>query len=681
MTTWWERARRPGQTAVIENGDPRLVPGGRARLIGDLRQRAPQFVPEWHPTAPQDAGEALVKLFGVQAEPIVSRIEQLDQKYVVEYLSIAGLSLAPAQPATALVAFSAAPAAPASIIVPQGFPLSSAAADGVPNDVTWETQRTVAVAPAEIAETWVFDGEVLRPIGKDEPFAPFGAQQKPGSYLLLGLDSKIAPAPTLSFALVFAGAGETPAPVADGGEPVPTEPQPTLRWEALSEGRFAPIEIIVDDSAALARTGAIELRLPRSFTPDRPAAAGAGEKRRWLRLMLLQGRRRDQQAVARILLNAVPALAARSIRDELPVPVGASAPHTWRLAQTPVLPDSLVLEVDEGALTGDFEDDAAPDDGSAASGFRRWREVATLIGQPPDARVFVLDPAAGTITFGNDEQGRAPPAGIRNIIARQYRVASGRGGAVEADSIGKLVRSLPHLKSVTNPLPASGGVDSQQLSSVLASGPALVRARGRAVSPGDMALFAARAPGADVARAFALRGIDPSLPGARLPGVVGLFIVPNRRPNDPSAGPPIPDAATLGATATYLARKLGPLGARVVAAAPRYHSVRIEASIEIDPAADAGATMRVLLDSLDAYLSPYVGGDAGTGWSIGRPIRYSRLIRRLLAASQSVRSVPYLGIVVDDVRKGACADAPLSPYGLPWPAGHELLPVPAEATS
>jgi predicted phage baseplate assembly protein len=678
MTAWWERARSPGQVAVIENGDPRLIPGGRSRLIGDLRQRTLQFVPEWQPAGEQDAGDALVKLFGVQADPIMSRIERLDEKYVVEFLSIAGLSLAPARPATTLVAFTAATAAPAPVIVPQGFPLSSAAGDGSPDDVIWETERAVAVMPGELAEILVFDGEILRPIGEGEAFLPFGAEQKPGSYLLLGLDSKIAPAPTVSLGFVFTGAGEVPPPAAEGGEPASTQPQPIVRWEALFAGRFVPIEIIVDDSATLARTGAMELRVPRSFTPDRPAAAGAGKQRRWLRLLLLQGRRNGQREVQQVLLNVVPALAARSIRDELPVPGGASAPRTWRLAQAPVLPGSLVLEVDEGALTGDLEDEATSD--GAADGFRRWREVETLVGQPAEARVFVLDPAAGTITFGNDVDGRAPPAGIRNIVARRYRVASGRGGAVEADSIGKLVRSLPHLKGVTNPLPASGGVDAEQLASVVQSGPALVKARGRAVSPGDMAIFAARTPQADVARAFALRGIDPSLPGARLPGVVGLFIVPNRRPNDPSAGPPIPDAGTLRAAAANLAHELGPLGARVIAAAPRYHLVRIEASLEIDPAADAGAIMRVLLDSLDAYLSPYVGGDSGTGWSIGRPIRYSRLIRRLLAASPSVRSVPYLAIVVDDVRMDACADAPLTPYGLPWPAGHELLPVPAEAT-
>jgi hypothetical protein len=160
-----------------------------------------------------------------------------------------------------------------------------------------------------------------------------------------------------------------------------------------------------------------------------------------------------------------------------------------------------------------------------------------------------------------------------------------------------------------------------------------------------------------------------------------VFVVPNRRPNDPDPGPPIPDQGTLRAVAAHLARKLGPLGARVVAAAPRYHAVRIEATIELNPAADAGAIMRVLLDSLDVYLSPYVGGDARGGWPMGHPIRHSRLVRRLLDTSSSVRSVPYLAIAIDDVRMEACGDATLTTYGLPWAVGHELLPVPAQVAT
>jgi predicted phage baseplate assembly protein len=673
MTVWWERGRRPDQLPAIEQGEPRLVPGGRAALIAVVRARIAGFTPDWRPAKEGDAGDALIKLFGTQLEPVLARIERLDERALIEFLSTAGLSLPGARPASALVAFEVAPAAPAPVVVPPGFQLASAAADGSPDDVIWETQRTLAAIPGEVAELFVHDGETIRPVEPAAPFEPFGPEQRAGSYLLIGLDAPLAPSPTLSLGVLLADAATAPTPVAEGGEPGATASRPVLRWEALAAGGFQPVEVITDGSALLARTGIVELRLPRGFPPDRPAAAGEGEPRRWLRLRLLQGRRESPTPIARLLLNVVSALAARSIRDELPTPLGASAPRQWRLSQTPVLEGSLVLVVDEGI---EAFDDAEED--VAAAGFCRWHAVETLSGQPPDARVYVLDPATGIISFGDNRTGRAPPAGIRNIVARLYQVAAGRASAVEAESITRMLRSIPHLRGVTNPLPASGGVDTGTLEAILASGPALVRARGRAVSPDDMALLAGQAPGADVARAFALRGVDPALPGARMPGVVGLFVVPRRRPGDPAAGPPVADQATLGAAAAALARDLAPLGARVVAGNPRYHRVRIEAAVEIDAVADAGAVMRVLFDALDRYLDPYRGGEAGDGWGLGAPLRHARLVRRLHDASAAVRSVPYLAINLDGHRHEACADAPLSLYGLPWPDGHELIPQIAE---
>jgi predicted phage baseplate assembly protein len=381
-------------------------------------------------------------------------------------------------------------------------------------------------------------------------------------------------------------------------------------------------------------------------------------------------------SVQQVLLNAAPVRAARSIRDEFPLPVGSSAPNDWTLSQTPILPGSLLLEIDEGGLTDDEQELQSPvGRGGDDSRFRRWHEVDTLTGQPPDARVFVLDPATGTLTFGNDREGRSPPAGIRNIVARVYRVAAGRGSAVEAESIQSMTLSLPFLTGVNNPLAASGGADAETVPQALRAGPALVRARGRAVSPEDVALMARRVAGADVARAFARRGVDPGFPEALMPGVVGLFILPNPRPKDARLAPPVPDSSTLAEVARQLTSTLAPLGARVVAASPRFHRIRIEATVELAFGSDVGKTMRELLESLDNYLSPYVGGDSGDGWQMGSPIRHARLVRRLLQSSPSVRSLPYLAIVIDDERREGCEDAALADDGLPWPIGHELLPV------
>ncbi|MGE0853112.1 MAG: putative baseplate assembly protein [Hyphomicrobiaceae bacterium] len=681
MTTpaWWDRARRPSDRAAMAGGAPVLVPGGTPALVRALWERRSHYVPDWRPgNGTEDAGEALVRLFGSQLEPVLARVERLGERALVEFLSAAGVSLGAARPAIALLAFTAASAAPRPVQVPERFQVTSPTADGSPGDVTWETTRSLFAVPGEVAEMLTHDGTVLRPVVAGESVRPFGLDQRLGSYLLLGLDTPIAPEPTLTLGLLLAAdAAGPPAPVAEGGEAPPDRPRPTLVWEALVGSRFQPMEVVVDDTAAVTRGGVVQLRCPRGWAPERPDTIFPGPPRRWLRLRLAQGRHTPAPVrIASVLLNLVPAIAARTVIDEVPTPLGGREPGRYRLSQAPVLAGSLILEVEEGEAEPD-EIVPEPDIGVAAigPGWRRWQEVKTLVGRPGDARVFVLDPATGVVSFGDNREGRAPPAGVRNIVARRYRVATGRAGAVEAGAISRPVRSVPFLQGVSNPLPASGGADAESLVAALRRGPGLVRARGRAVTASDMALMAVTAPGADIARAFALPGVDPSMPGLPQPGVVGLFVVPVRRPGDRSLEPPMPAAETLRAVAGHLARELGPLGARVVAAAPRWHRVRIEAIVELDPAADVGASIGLVLDALDRYFDPYLGGEADEGWSLGAAIQHPRLLRRVLDASSDVRAVPHLAIVVDGLRRDPCEDAPLAADGLPWPVGHEVVPL------
>ena len=169
MTVWWERGRAAGQRAFVKAGQPQLLPGGRDALITALRGRIHGFTPDWRPESAGDAGEPLIRLFGTQLDPVLKRIEQLDDKAIIEFLSTAGLSLASARPARALVSFEVAPTAPVPVIVPEGFQLASSAADDSGEEVVWETDDTLAAVPGEIAELLVFDGEVTRSLNPAEP--------------------------------------------------------------------------------------------------------------------------------------------------------------------------------------------------------------------------------------------------------------------------------------------------------------------------------------------------------------------------------------------------------------------------------------------------------------------------------------------------------------------------------
>jgi hypothetical protein len=205
-------------------------------------------------------------------------------------------------------------------------------------------------------------------------------------------------------------------------------------------------------------------------------------------------------------------------------------------------------------------------------------------------------------------------------------------------------------------------------------GPREIRARFRAVALADYEVLARGAPGADIRRAHAVGGLHPRFPGARIPGVVGVFVVGAARED---GTPPVPTEATLQAVAKHLSA-WAPRGAEVVAVAPTFHSVRVEASFQLvaDPTLDATETLHAAARKLDDWFDPVAGGAGGEGWPFGGTIYYDALIRFLLRElAGKVVAIPSLLLVVDGVRSRHCADVAIPEHGLLWPTAHQLLPL------
>jgi hypothetical protein len=193
------------------------------------------------------------------------------------------------------------------------------------------------------------------------------------------------------------------------------------------------------------------------------------------------------------------------------------------------------------------------------------------------------------------------------------------------------------------------------------------------VLPSDYELLALSVPGARVRRIHAMPGRHPQMRTALIPGVVGLLVVPPEE-SGPQSGPPTPDEQTLRAVASHVSRELAPAGVEIVAAAPVYHSVRIEAQVRLKAGADRGAAVTRLLEDLDGYLHPLKGGDEGTGWPFGGALRHDALVRRLLQDKEVV-AVPRLGMVVDGRRVPLCQDREIGEHDLLWPEEHLILPL------
>lgn len=692
---WWGREARPleGRAPLRGRGagltpEPELAPSDRRRIAAEASGRIAAYTPEWTGRQKGDPGVALLQLFAELAEPVVKRLDMLPQKSLVEFLNVAGATPAAATPAEALVEFTLSEGAPQSVQVPAGFQMGAAPATGEGELVVFETEFSIFAAPSKIAKVYVQEGGLFAEVDHKggEPFRAFGDRPRPGRALLVGLSGATAPGPFLSLGFGMATTGRAPAPAAAGGvEPVAAAAPPALRWEVADAGTFLPAEVVRDETAGLLRGGVVELRVPRTWRPGPPEGLEDEDKSlRWLRVRIAFGQYAESPQLSLLRLNVARARAARTIRDEVLEQVAGSGGTQLRLAQTPVIPDTLVLEVDDGGLLTDLDlgesaaDEDSPANGEAEAGDgeagafgRRWRLVQSLADAGPGDEVFTLDPETGVVTFGDGVHGAQLPKGFRNVRARSYRVGGGAAGAVAAEEIKTLLSSAPFVTGATNPLPAAGGTDRESQREALARGPQEFRARGRAVTVADYALAARSAPGAEVRRAHAVSGHHPALQGRPVPGIVGLYVVP---PDRGTGRPPTPDEASLAAVARHLAATLAPAGVEVVAAAPRYHEVRALVGLVVDPSvSDASRVIRRALEELDTYLHPLKGGEAGDGWPFGGTLRHVVLLRRLLAGVPGVLAVPRLNLIVDGRRVLGCTDFTPAPHALLWPSGHEVV--------
>jgi predicted phage baseplate assembly protein len=137
-----------------------------------------------------------------------------------------------------------------------------------------------------------------------------------------------------------------------------------------------------------------------------------------------------------------------------------------------------------------------------------WHEVESIVGLQPTDRVFVTrtaDDGKTTIIFGDGVRGARLPTGVENVRAA-YRNGIGRLGNVKAEQISLLATRPLGVKSVVNPLRASGGADKETRDQARQNATLATTALDRLVSVQDYADFARMFAG--VAKASAARLSD-----------------------------------------------------------------------------------------------------------------------------------------------------------------------------
>lgn len=178
--------------------------------------------------------------------------------------------------------------------------------------------------------------------------------------------------------------------------------------------------------------------------------------------------------------NVIHATHGRTVRDEvLGSGDGSQAHQRFRLRQGPL------TFVSAPTASGAETTLAVQVNGVT------WHQFPFLHGLDRDSRAYIVRQDAlenTSVVFGDGQHGARLSSGNEQITA-SYRVGIGPEGNMPAGSLNQLQTAQPGIESVTNPLPATGGVGAEKLARARQNAPLTVRAIRRVVSLADFEDF------------------------------------------------------------------------------------------------------------------------------------------------------------------------------------------------
>ncbi|MFC6705782.1 putative baseplate assembly protein [Flexivirga alba] len=645
-------------TVPLDDDIPVLDDHTYDSIIAEMTSRIGRYTPEWKPVwtdyNDSDPGITMLQVFAWLGEMLAYRMNQVPDLLYLKFLQLLGVELRPAEPAQVQITFPLLASAGTLATVPQGTQVIAEAASGGP-PLVFEADHALVCLKAAPRAVLAYDGHSYADVTAADaaalPYRPFGPTATTGAALLIGFDATDPfPGTEITFYAWTAAASASGSPVSCGLAPTATFAPATVRWQYWDGYDWSPATLLKDDTLAFTRSGEIIVKTPDNALVATSIAPVPGSFY-WLRALVDTSAYQQPPALLAIRPNTMTLTQMETVYAEVLGGSTGRRDQAFTLTQTPVLAGSLTLTVDQG------------------EGEQGWTEVDDFYSSGPDSLHYVLNRTTGEVRFGDGIHGAIPVANASNpsanVVATHYRYGGGTSGNVPAGALHALRSAVPGIDDarVLNVQPSYGGQDEETLDSAKQRAPASIRSRCRAVTTDDFELFATEA--ADIARAKAMPLTHPDFPGAQIPGVVTVVVVPRS-----DSRKPVPGQATLRTVCAFLnERRL--LTAEVYVAPPTYQQVSITVSVVADDTADLAQVQRDVDAGLLTYFDPQTGGEAGTGWPFGGTIAFSRVFHRVLSVA-GVSAVEQLTITVDGVDAPPCRDVPLTAGALAYSTRHQV---------
>jgi Baseplate J-like protein len=224
---------------------------------------------------------------------------------------------------------------------------------------------------------------------------------------------------------------------------------------------------------------------------------------------------------------------------------------------------------------------------------------------PAEPKVFLLDPEAGQITFGDGTHGKRPPN--QAIMRADYDYSMGAAGNVGVDSINTSP-VLPASLTVANPIRTWGGADAETPTEGEKQISRYLQHRDRLVTAYDFEVITLRTPGVEIGRVEVLPAFHPDVSAGRggdAPGAITVMLIPTFDPINTNA--PTPNNDFIDTVCSYLdTRRL--ITSEVFLRGPDYIGIWVSVGVQVLPGLNAGPVRDAVKAAILSFLAPTAGG-------------------------------------------------------------------------
>jgi len=236
---------------------------------------------------------------------------------------------------------------------------------------------------------------------------------------------------------------------------------------------------------------------------------------------------------------------------------------------------------------------------------------------------------AFTIALGESDEGDVIQGIYPNTVWAKQSYGGELGENGEAESIRKLITTLPAIKEVINPLPITGGAQAASNETLIDKAPAKIRHRNDAINHQDIeALVYEVSP--NIARAKLFLSLDRQ--GLYHSGGNMIVIVPFL--DEPM---PKPSFLLRQQVEAYLRSRIAAVSSLEIIA-PEYVSININATLHTKTVAYADRIEEDTRIALNTYLHPLSGKVDSSGWAFGEALCLSDVIGWL----ERIQDVEYI---------------------------------------